>query len=184
MKKLADNWKELIKVVDKKGKFTGEYLNRKEASTKEGIYFNTVFAWIINRKTNELILEMRSRNKKYNPGKLGLVGGHVEGDDTIEETLYKEVNEEIGLDIKKNNLQYKFIGVSKPHGLYRSFVHNYLVLIDKDYNYKYQKEEVEEIVKYDFNKFMCDVKENPNLSSVTWERFKHIFTIIKKLLKL
>jgi 8-oxo-dGTP pyrophosphatase MutT (NUDIX family) len=46
------------------------------------------------------MLQKRSKYKKFGPNQLGLTGGHVMGDDSLEKTLFKEVEEEIGVDLR------------------------------------------------------------------------------------
>jgi 8-oxo-dGTP pyrophosphatase MutT (NUDIX family) len=121
-------------------------------------------------------------NKKYNPGKYGLVGGHVEKDDSIEDTLIKEVAEEIGYDISKLNKIN--LGVAKPAGLYKSFAYNFLIFIpNKIPNPSLQVTEVECIEYLDYSFVRESVKNNEDKFSITWDRYSDIFNRLDKILK-
>jgi 8-oxo-dGTP pyrophosphatase MutT (NUDIX family) len=128
-----------------------------------------------------VLFEKRSLNKKYNPGKYGLVGGHVEKDDSFIETLNKEVKEEIGINIS----HYKpiFLGIAKPMGLYRSFSYNYLIFIDKKFNnLQIQELEVESIVYLDYQYVKNEVINDTNKFSITYDRFNEILNKLDSIL--
>lgn len=50
------------------------------------------------------ILFMKRENTGYADGKYGLPGGHVEKNEEIKEAMIREAKEEIGIDIKSNDL--------------------------------------------------------------------------------
>ncbi|MDR0857079.1 MAG: NUDIX domain-containing protein [Mycoplasmataceae bacterium] len=176
-----DNNQEILRVIDNNGKWNGKYLSRKEASTIPGILFNTAFVWLYNKQTNSVLFEIRSLNKKYNPGKYGLVGGHVEKDDSIDETIYKEVFEEIGIDIKDKKIT--LLGIAQPCGVYRSFAYNYICFCDMDIEkVKIQKNELEGVKYIPYQQVKEEVLNNSDKYSITKERYSDIFKEIDKVL--
>jgi 8-oxo-dGTP diphosphatase len=60
-------------------------------------------------KNNKILVGKRPKTKKYFPGHWDVFGGHVEGKETLEETLKREVKEELGIDVVK----YKFFDALK-----------------------------------------------------------------------
>ncbi|GHU49574.1 hypothetical protein FACS189459_1480 [Bacilli bacterium] len=87
-------------------------------------------------------MEVRSKKKKFNPGKYGLPGGHVVKDSSPIDTAIEEVAEEIGYKLDKDDLI--FLNVVEPAHPYRSFSHQHLHFADLDINdLVYQESEVE-----------------------------------------
>ena len=93
---------ELIDIVDKNGKPTGEVMDKEEVHNKNLLH-NEVGVFIIN-KNKEILLEKRSPNKRYSPNKWGLCAGHVDAGETLKEATIREIKEEIGLDVKNEDL--------------------------------------------------------------------------------
>lgn len=48
----------------------------------------------------KLVLQRRTKDAPYAPGKLGFFGGWVENDETVEECLLREIQEETSLNVK------------------------------------------------------------------------------------
>ena len=94
---------ELIQIVDKNGKFTGEIMDRKEAHDKN-LPHNEVAAFIINDK-KQVLLQKRSPNKRFNPNKWALCAGHVDAYESLENAMLREIKEEIGIDVSINDLK-------------------------------------------------------------------------------
>ncbi|KAJ9467422.1 Nudix hydrolase 3 [Diplonema papillatum] len=71
---------------------------------RDGDWHRSVHLWLIGNGGPgagggaEVLLQKRSEHKDTNPGKLDVsCAGHVEGDDSIEHTVQKELHEELGL---------------------------------------------------------------------------------------
>jgi 8-oxo-dGTP diphosphatase len=60
---------------------------------------NFVVAVIVNDR-DELLLLLRSPNAKRDPAKWGLSGGRLEAGETVQEGMHRELNEELGMDLK------------------------------------------------------------------------------------
>jgi isopentenyl-diphosphate delta-isomerase type 1 len=87
---------ELFPLVDNNGRVTG-FASRKECHSGSKKLHPVVHLHVFNNKS-ELLLQKRSKNKDIQPGKWDTsVGGHVDYGETIEEALYREVNEELGI---------------------------------------------------------------------------------------
>ncbi len=96
---------ELVQIVDEKGEFTGQILD-KEVAHDKNLLHNEISVFIINEQ-HEVLLQKRSLNKRFNPNKWGLCSGHVKAYESLETAALREVQEEVGLDIKEKDL-HKF----------------------------------------------------------------------------
>ena len=141
---------EKIDVLNELGEFTGKVATRDECHQK-GLWHRAVYAFIIDKKGN-VLLQKRSANKKMWPNMWDVtVGGHVDSNEFGRQALIREVKEELGIDIKDDDIKY-LIGSTS--------INKKENIIDKHYNECYlitkeidtaeidlQKEEVSE-VKY------------------------------------
>lgn len=141
---------EKIDVLNELGEFTGKVATRDECHQK-GLWHRVVYSFIIDKKGN-VLLQKRSANKKMWPNMWDVtVGGHVDSNEFGRQALIREVKEELGIDIKDDEIKY-LIGSTS--------INKKENIIDKHYNECYlitkeidiaeidlQKEEVSE-VKY------------------------------------
>ncbi len=65
---------------------------------KAGAIYRIVALWITNSK-GEILLQQRSANKKHYANKWSFTSGSVEGDDSYEVTMEREMKEELGVSI-------------------------------------------------------------------------------------
>lgn len=94
---------EIWDILDENGNITGKTMKKGDKIVWEkGIYHQGVDVWIINSK-NKILIQKRSKQKKYEPNKWSMTGGSVIKGETNLETLKREVFEELGviLDIEK-----------------------------------------------------------------------------------
>ncbi|MDE5539880.1 MAG: NUDIX hydrolase, partial [Bacilli bacterium] len=93
---------ELIEIVDEKGEFTGEIIDKEEAHDRNLLH-NEVATFIINDKS-QVLLQKRSPNKRFHPNKWALCAGHVDAYESLEEAAIREIKEEVGLDVDLKDL--------------------------------------------------------------------------------
>jgi isopentenyldiphosphate isomerase len=87
---------ERFPLVNGKGEVTGCAF-RSECHNGSKLLHPVVHLHVFNKK-GEILLQKRSMNKDIQPGKWDTsVGGHVDYGETIEEALYREVREELGI---------------------------------------------------------------------------------------
>ena len=100
---------------------------REKDKLLENEYYLLEQAWIINNK-NEVLLTQRNFNKSYG-GMWEAITGHVKSGETDLEGIQREISEEIGLNIEKNELRF-----------FKSFICNQAIIdvwiIKKDVNLK------------------------------------------------
>ena len=98
---------EMIDVLDENGVKTGEVVTRKEVH-KNGLWHRIIVVAIIDNN-NQILMQQRSYTKDTNPGKWDIsVAGHVSAGQTSVEAAIRKVEEEVGIHICKENLQYVF----------------------------------------------------------------------------
>lgn len=123
-------------LYDANRRLTGETIFKGE-EIPNGKYINVVLVFIQNSEGNFLI-QKRSERKN---GKFATTGGHPKsGEDSIQ-GIITEVKEEIGIDIKPEDLQLYFGGRSDTD---KVFWDDYYIKMDVQNieNLKLQKEEV------------------------------------------
>lgn len=133
---------ELIDIVDENNNLTGQIEERWTAYEK-GLWKRTVSCWIMN-KNGEILRQKRTANKRRNPNKWAKTGGQVDSGETVKEAIFREVKEEIGIEIPKN--QIKVVDIHKSNDKNRRFAYNFIFVVNYKINdYMLQKEEVAEI---------------------------------------
>lgn len=169
---------EMLKTYLENGTFNGMVIRSKVHNDQ--LFHEEVAIWIINSK-KELLLERRSLNKALNPGKLSLCAGHVVGEDSVENTIIREAQEEIGLDITRLNYKYVTVVTRKePHNY--CFSHHYILFADIDLKLlKIQKEELSEVIFMDYEEFKQRVMLNHKSVALVWsEAYQEVFRRIDK----
>lgn len=152
---------ELIEIVDEKGNFTGQIMDKEEAHDKNLLH-NEVAIFIINDK-RQVLLQKRSANKRFNPNKWALCAGHVDKGETLEVAALREIKEEIGIDININNLiafgEREFsIKPSNSHITYFYYIKSNL----NENEFTIQTEELSEVKWFDIEKIISMIKEKDN----------------------
>lgn len=161
---------EWIDVLNEDGTKTGEVVTRKEVHEK-GLLHRIVVIAIID-KEGHLLMQQRAKDKETNPGKWDVsVAGHVSSGQTSIEAAIREVQEEIGMQLRKEELKYIFTYKQerkiKDHFISNHLFDFYLVKRNQiDLNQiKIQESEVEQVK-------LCDKKEVKEMlnENITVER--------------
>ncbi len=99
---LSDAENELIDIFDNGGTRIGT-VHRGQAH-REALWHRAVHVWVMTSE-GQVVFQKRSREKIAHPGKWDIsVGGHVRAEDTLVEAACREVREELGLTIGKDEL--------------------------------------------------------------------------------
>lgn len=151
---------ELIDVVDKNGNFTGQIMDKEEAHDKNLLH-NGVVIFIVNDK-KQVLLEKRNSNRKYNPNKWELIGGHVRAREILEDAALRELKEEVGIDISINELiPFGDKEVDMLDKASHIFYFYYFKCNLEEKDFVIQKEELSEVKWFDIDKIieMINVKD-------------------------
>lgn len=170
---------ELIEIVDKNGNFTGEVMEKEEAHDKNLLH-NEIAVFVINDK-NQVLLQRRSANKRFNPNKWALCAGHVDAYESLEAAALREIKEEIGLDITIEELhpiaEREFtIRESNSHITYFYYVKSN----NKEDDFIIQEEELSEVKWFDLDDVISMIKQKDE-RVVFKENRIHIFEALKEL---
>ena len=126
-------------LYDKNRNLTGETILKGE-KIPEGRYILVVLVFIQNSE-GKFLIQKRSEIKN---GKFATTGGHPKsGEDSIQ-GIITEVKEEIGLDIKQEELQLYFTGKSDDESIFGDAYYA-KIDIEKIEDLKLQKEEVDSV---------------------------------------
>lgn len=95
---------EYLDILDENGKRTGE-IRLKEEAHQLGLFHPTVHIWFYTKR-GEILMQKRASGKDTFPGFWDVsVAGHIHAGESIDEAALREVKEEIGIDIKADELQ-------------------------------------------------------------------------------
>jgi len=155
---------ELIDICDETNKLLGIQKMKSEAH-KNGLWHRSSHVWIYN-SSGEILLQLRADNKEMYPNMWDIsAAGHVDaGEEPIVAAL-REMEEEIGLSIKQEDLE--FFKIIKVQAVYKEIVNNefdyvYFLKFDGDINkLALQKEEVAKIQFLSIDKIKEELQEYP-----------------------
>ena len=169
---------ELIDIITPDGKPTGKTALKSEAH-KNGWFHATVHIWLFT-KDKKILLQQRGFNKKVFPGLWDIsVAGHIASGEDILDAAKREVFEEIGVSLVKEDLIK--IGTRLHHikhengiidnELHHVFIAELKVTVE---NLIIQKEEVEGVKLFD----LSILKETKNLENVLLSRFHEYYCMV------
>ncbi len=176
---------EYIDALNPDGTLTGVKKTRKEIH-RSGDWHRTVHVWIINSQ-GEILTQLRSHSKEQDPNKWDLsAAGHISAGDDSKTSVLREVEEELGLDVSRDELNYIAETSSSEVLNDGSYIDNELhdiYIIYKDLDMKdvvLQKEEVADVRWIKCEDMEKDIKENPTKYVDQGEEFGLVFDYIRK----
>jgi isopentenyl-diphosphate delta-isomerase len=146
MKKGTIDPDEMLDLVDEKGKVVGKE-RRAICHSNPDLIHPVVHCWIFN-KSAQVLWHQRSYNVDEAPGKWDMsCGGHIKSGNTPEETMKRELEEELGLRRVNFKLVDKYIKRSPTQ---TEFIYLYYAVINKPESYfKIDKLEVQRVMWVD-----------------------------------
>lgn len=150
---------ELVEIVDSNGNFTGEIIDKDIAHDKNLLH-NEICCFILN-DNKQTLLQKRSPNKRMHPSKWGLCAGHVSAHESLEAAAVREIKEEVGLDITRNELHTffeKFINLDTHNSQVTYFYYIKTNLEASEFNI--QIEELSEVKWFDIDNVIEMIKNN------------------------
>lgn len=165
---------------------TGEYANRiesREECHNKGFWHKAVALFIIN-SNNQVLLQKRSANKKLWPNLWDIsAGGHVLAGEFGFQAIIREIKEELGVDIDKNDIT--FIGSAISENIKKDIINrhfNEYYIVNKDIDISkltLQKEEVSDVKwfeKEDILKRIDNNYEEITEKTGCWDYLKKYYT--------
>lgn len=174
---------ELLDVLNEKGEFTGETMDRKKIHDL-GIWHRCVHIWIINSK-GELLIQQRAKPLSFGGMWDISAGGHVTAGETNQEAAAKEVREELGLEIPFSEftfLENLKIAASMNDGKGTNHFEA-VYLIKKDLNIEdlvLQKEEVEKVEFVPWQELKNRIVEEKDNFVNRSQEFEMLFDYLEK----
>ena len=178
--------KELLDIWDASGKPTGQVLEKSIAHQK-GLFHPTVHVWFYT-STPSLLLQKRGANKETFPNLWDVsVAGHVSSGESILDGALREINEEIGLQLKSDDLL--LIDVRKNINQFSNGI------IDSEFQHVFlselktgvkdlviQKEEVDDVRLFSFEEMeICMQQKHPEFKIVPADMSYYKFVMDKVL---
>lgn len=142
---------EYIDVVNENNESTNLIVSKEEVHDK-GLWYREVVGFVINQN-GEILLQKRAPQKREKANMWEVCYGHVSSKEEPQESMVRELDEEIGLKIKKEELQFLRVEKIKEHNedstrFHYAFSYIFLIKTNKKISdYVLQKEEVSD-VKY------------------------------------
>ena len=172
---------EYFDLLDEKGNYLGKTKLREEVH-RDGDWHKAVHIWIFNKK-GEVLIQRRDANKDSYHNMLDIsCAGHLSAGDTSIEGALRELEEELGLNVGKEELKlfdntFKIGRIFGTDFINNEFDDLYYLYTDKSiYEMKFQKEEISEIFFIPFDK-LEEMIENNNKELVI---DKEEFNVLKK----
>lgn len=171
---------EYLDEVDRNNNFTGRILPKEEFHLK-GFYYREVIGFVVNEQ-GEILLQKRASTKKIKPNLWEVCYGHVSKGETPDESIIREIGEEIGLEITSQ--EAITVGIELTEEFYEERYHNtfsYIFLIRTDKkisNFKMQEEEVSALKYVSIQELKVLLK---NSNELAFSNFEYMDKIIKKI---
>lgn len=178
---------EFIDSLDEHGKFTGKTI-LKSVAHRNGVFHPTVHIWFYTKR-GEVLIQQRGKFKDTHPLLWDVsVAGHIGAGEDIYKAAIREVKEEIGLSITKEDLIK--IGVFKSSQRHEKnlidneFHHTFLCNLKVPFNtLKKQESEVEALTMIPLIKFAEEVWGLANPEKYVPHSTDYYKTIIKSIKK-
>ncbi len=179
---------EYFDVLDENGNKTGEIVERNEAH-RLGICHRLVQVWVMNSKS-ELLMQKRSRNKDFGANMWYVsLGGHIESNESNEQTIEREFFEELGLDVDMEKVQYLYTfkevtAYKNPAAIDNEFYDVYLLRMDLNPDdLVLQEDEVEEVKFISYNDFKLAVQNRDDSFWIHEEGFSLLFKCLDEYIR-
>ena len=136
---------EYLKYYDENHNLLG--IEKRSVVDKNRLWHDQVGLWILDLKNKSVLLQKRSPNKRFGANLWGLTAGHVTSNETIKQALYREVKEELGIDLKEYRIK-KLITLARLRNYFSNY---YYICANIPLNqFTLQKEELSEVKYFDY----------------------------------
>ena len=134
---------ELLDVYTRDGVYLGVQPRELFSNGNPGFYNKPAWTWVYNSK-NEILVQKRASSKKLYPDYWDMsCAGHIDAGESIVQGVIREAKEEIGIDVKEEDLEFIFEYIEDKNG---ELGQVYFIKVDKEIDeFVLQKEEVSEV---------------------------------------
>ena len=176
---------ELIDIYDENNNPVGVQKMKSEAH-RTGLWHRAAHVWIYN-SAGEILLQLRAKDKEFYPNRWDIsAAGHVSAGEEPVVSGLREVKEEIGLPVSKEDLGFFRIGKSKmvyEKMLNNEFYYVYFLKFDGDSSkLRVQEEELQEARFFPVDKIKEGLKTNQDNYVFHGEYWQDVVNHVKKLL--
>ena len=155
-------------VYNEQKELVGIQKKRNEFADNE--YSMSTFIWIVN-KDGKLLVQLQSKQDDNKPGTYGITGGAVDAGETSLEASIRELNEELGVKISKEQLIYIASERRK-----KKFFEYYMLELNIDINdLVLQKDEVEKVEWITLDEYEKNIS-----NALNFQLFKNFYLNIYK----
>jgi len=177
-----------LNIIDEEGKIMDE--ESRENVHRKGLLHREIHIWIYNKK-KEVLLQKRSMTKDVYPGLLDAsVGGHVDLNDDYDKTAVRELEEETGIKVNKNDLTFITKLRKKSYDTSTNMINNVITAVYV-YEYDNRQEIILEEGKADSLEFwplekIFNISEKDRekfVPAILSEEYIDIFRKIERLIK-
>ncbi len=178
---------EFVDLMDENGNELG-IKKEKNRVHKDGDWHKGAHVWIL--KGNKILLQKRALKKEFFPDCFDVsCGGHVKNGETFEETLVRELKEELELSVKKEDLLFlekrRQISLVKSKSLIsREILGVFLLRLDANLkNLDIDKNEISEVKLFDIDELKNLLKDKPEMFVADKKYFFETINKIEKIIK-
>ena len=153
----------------------------KKQAHEDGDFHRTAHIWIINNHI-ELLLQKRSASKKSHPNCWDIsVAGHIKAGEEVLDGAIRELEEELGVEVKKDDLKYITTIKSTKNLKNMEFQYVYLLECNKKIDeYIFKDNEVSEVKYVYYEELEQMVKNKAEGLLIHEEEYKQLFKYIRQ----
>ena len=175
------NMDELIDVLDKNGNKIG--IKEKKLIKEDGDYHRAISVVIMN-DNNEVLLQKRCMNKRIYPGLWSMfLKGHVRANEKNSDALIREIEEEIGIKVKKEELEFLYTIYEEkilPNYFERIFFDTYLLEKNIDLSSIKLNDEVDSVMYMKLGELRDLINSHDDRIVPNYLDYERIFPILMK----
>jgi len=176
---------ELIDIIDENGNVIGKKL--KSEAHRTGEWHKSSHVWIVVGR--KILLQKRSYSKEIFPGKFDVAcAGHVKSGESYEDAAVRELEEELGIKVKKEELLFlctrpQVTVIKEKNIISREIMKVFLLKIDDIDRLSVNRDEISELRLFDIDELRTLLKNRPEMFVDDKEYFFDVADRIEKLLE-
>ncbi len=174
---------EQLDILDENGNPTGKTASRAIVHTT-GLWHRVVHIYFYRKGANgiEVLVHLRAKTKDLNPNKWDTrFGGHVKAGDTLDDAVAKELKEEVGISVIRENLSEGYPGKHSAfpnNEIKTSYFYNFT----EDENLlKFEDNEVQQVKWLPTETVVSELTNHPENWATTKKTFSLMLEHLKKL---